>query len=103
MREGYSLFDLGNKSYLSFIDNLTEEAIKSNIDFVIYQRGREYYDKGQVKNVSFDSSGNIVSAIVKGGEKYSVRIFSENGEITGSCTCPYGDVCKHITAVLVDK
>ena len=103
MREGYFLFDLDNKSFLSFIDNLTGDAIKSNSDYVIYRRGREYYDKGLVKNVSFDSSGNTVSAIVTGGEKYSVRIFSENGEIKASCSCPYEDVCKHITAVLVDK
>ena len=77
MREGFSLFDLDNKSFLTFIDNLTEDEIKSNIDFVIYRRGREYYDKELVKNVSFDSAENTVSAIVKGGEKYSVRIFSE--------------------------
>ena len=51
--------------------------------------------------MSFDSAENTVSAIVKGGEKYKVRIFPENGEIIGSCTCPYEDVCKHITAVLI--
>ena len=101
MREGYSLFDLDNKSFLSFIDNLTGDAIKSNSDYVIYRRGREYFDNGLVKNVGFDNSGNTVSAIVLGGEKYSVRIFSKNGEIKGSCTCPYGDVCKHIIAVLI--
>jgi hypothetical protein len=56
MREGYYLFDLDNKSFLSYFDNLTEDAIKSNTDYVIYQRGREYYDNGLVKNVSFDST-----------------------------------------------
>ena len=101
MREEYFLFDLDNKSFLSFIDNLTEDAIKSNSDYVIYRRGREYYDKGLVKNVTFDNAENIVSAIVKGGEKYKVRIFPDNDEIKGSCTCPYEYVCKHITAVLI--
>lgn len=101
MREGYSLFDLGNKSFLSYIDNLTEDDIKSNSDYVIYLRGLEYYDKGLVKNVSFDNGENTVSAIVKGGEKYKVKIFPENDEIKVSCTCPYEDVCKHITAVLI--
>ena len=101
MRESYSLFDPDNKPFLSFIDNLTEDDIKSNSEYVIYHRGREYYDKGLVKNVSFDSAGNTISAIVKGGEKYNVRIFAENNEIKGSCTCPYEDVCKHITAVLI--
>ncbi len=101
MQEGYYLFDLDNKSFLSFIDNLTGDAIKSNSDYVIYKRGREYYDTGLVKNVSFDSAENTISAIVKGGEKYKVSIFPENGEIKGFCTCPYQDVCKHITAVLI--
>jgi len=59
MREGYHLFDLDNKSFLSSIGNLTEDAIKSNSEYVIYQRGREYYDRGLVKNVSFDRAGNI--------------------------------------------
>jgi hypothetical protein len=101
MRERYYLFDLDNKSFLSFIETLTVDEIKSNTDYIIYKRGRDYYDKRLVKNVSFDRSGNKVSAIVTGGEKYCVSIFSENGEIFGSCTCPYEDVCKHITAVLI--
>jgi hypothetical protein len=101
MREGYYIFDLGNKSFLSFIDNLTGDAIKSNSDYVIYKRGWDYYDSGLVTNVSFDSAENTISAIVKGGEKYKVIIFPENGEIKGFCTCPYQDLCKHITAVLI--
>jgi uncharacterized Zn finger protein len=44
---------------------------------------------------------DTVSAIVAGGEKYIVSIFSENGEIIGSCSCPYEDVRKHITALLI--
>lgn len=51
--------------------------------------------------MSFDSAENTVSAIVKGGEKYKVWIFPEKGEIKASCSCPYEDVCKHITAVLI--
>lgn len=57
MRAGYSLFDLDNKSFLSFIETLTVDEIKSNTDYIIYRRGREYYDKRLVKNVSFDRSG----------------------------------------------
>jgi uncharacterized Zn finger protein len=101
MQEEYYLFELDNKSFLSYIDNLTEDTIKSNSDYVIYRRGREYYDNGLVKNVSFDGAENTVSAIVIGGEKYKVKIFPENDEIKGSCTCQYEDVCKHITAVLI--
>jgi hypothetical protein len=101
MREGYYLFDLDNKSFLSFIETLTVDEIKSNTDYIIYKRGRDYYDKRLVKKVSFDRSANKVSAIVRGEEKYCVIIFSENGEIFGSCTSPYEDVCKHITAVLI--
>ncbi len=101
MREKYFLFDLDNNSFLSFINNLTEDDIKLNSDYVIYRRGREYYTRGLVKEVSFDTSQNTVSAIVKGGEKYSVRIFSEDDEVKGSCSCPYEDVCKHIIAVMI--
>lgn len=101
MAEGVTLFDLENKSFLSFVDNLTEDLITSNSDYVIYRRGRDYYAKGLVKNVNFDNSRNTVSAIVKGGEKYSVRIFLENNEVKGSCSCPYEDVCKHIIAVMI--
>lgn len=65
MREGYYLFDLDNKSFLSFIDNLTEDAIKSNSDYVIYWRAREYYDKRLVKNVD-RLSISFISRLYKG-------------------------------------
>ena len=35
MRERYFLFDLDSISFLSFIANLTEDAIKSNSDYLI--------------------------------------------------------------------
>jgi uncharacterized Zn finger protein len=72
----------------------------------ILTRGREYYRKGLVRNLSEQGNSNLLSysATVKGSDAYKVQLQVEvaTGEMTfHQCTCPYGgDVCKHVAAVL---
>jgi uncharacterized Zn finger protein len=43
-----------------------------------------------------------VEASVHGTSRYRVELWIEDGELTGSCTCPVGDrglFCKHCVAV----
>jgi uncharacterized Zn finger protein len=42
-----------------------------------------------------------LKAIVNGREDYSIIIVLGDGKVSGSCTCPYGDVCKHLVATLL--
>ncbi|MGZ8190180.1 MAG: DEAD/DEAH box helicase [Methylococcaceae bacterium] len=74
-----------------------------------YERGRIYYEKGMVTNVTVKSEGTLfvqLNATVKGTAsipyKQNIRIvwrpdFS-SAEIEGDCSCPVGYNCKHVAA-----
>ncbi|MCC4381378.1 DEAD/DEAH box helicase [Limosilactobacillus reuteri] len=69
----------------------------------IYERGRDYYYRGRVKNLIFDEDDNF-SAIVKGNRAYKVTGRYHNGKFSQlHCDCPYAQDnhrCKHMAAVL---
>lgn len=70
-----------------------------------YKRGLDYFKKGRVKNLTYNSSIQSFSASIKGGDAYDVRIFFfEDDDLEASCTCPAyltHYTCKHIAAVLL--
>ena len=69
----------------------------------ILERGQEYYDLGQVKELVEDC--NITRAEVSGSQAYRVEIQRAGERVTRmSCDCPYaagGENCKHMAAVLM--
>lgn len=69
----------------------------------ILQRGCDYFVDGLVGETEKTEYG--YRAFVYGTEKYEVRIFSDEDEISDmTCTCPYakdGNNCKHMAAVLI--
>jgi len=71
------------------------------LDYIL-ERGLDYFDKGQVENLSVVD--NCVSAVVRGTMDYKVVIeFGRNGPRDLYCSCPYAEErhsCKHMAAVL---
>jgi len=69
-------------------------------------RGKDYYENGMIDSLGKDASG-LFTGIVSGSSHrpYQVHVeLDEAGEVLDySCNCPYdyGDVCKHIVAVLL--
>ena len=74
-----------------------------------YERGKDYYAKGRVLNLSIVSQGTLfvqLSATVKGNDiipyKQNIRIIWRDDyravTITGNCSCPIGYNCKHVVA-----
>ena len=68
----------------------------------ILERGREYYECGQVEELAED--GPVSRARVSGSQLYRVEI-QRSGEyvVRMHCDCPYadgGENCKHMAAVL---
>jgi uncharacterized Zn finger protein len=39
---------------------------------------------------------------VLGSDRYATSVELENGELVATCTCPYGGVCKHAVAVVLE-
>lgn len=88
------------------MDNTTLKALEKNFEPVILQRGKAYYADDAVFDIQ--GTSNQIQAQVRGSGKtpYKVKLslvpnFSDNSlKFNGSCTCPYGDNCKHMAAVL---
>lgn len=69
----------------------------------IYERGKEYYKYDVIDNIKHDYP-DTWTAEVEGSNLYSVEIKLNGDEIVSwNCNCPYdyGDICKHVVAVLL--
>ncbi len=75
-----------------------------------YERGKRYFEKGQVLDVTVTSEGALfvqLNGTVKGTAsnpyKQNIRIVwrpdYSSAEIEGDCSCPIGYNCKHVAAV----
>lgn len=72
------------------------------VDDKVLSRGLSYFQNGHVTYCEEIAPG-VFEAVVEGTEDYEVRLtFRRNKLKEFSCTCPYdyGDMCKHIVAVL---
>ncbi|MCD6578895.1 SWIM zinc finger family protein [bacterium] len=81
---------------------LSKIFIKSLVDYpLIYERGVDYFESGMIKKVI--ELDNIIKAEVEGSSfnSYKVKIIFDDDKIHYSCSCPFGGVCKHIVAVLL--
>ncbi|MCK9397083.1 MAG: DEAD/DEAH box helicase [Methylobacter sp.] len=90
-----------------------KKLLRSDIRYecgdAFYERGRSYFEKGMVLNLSIKSEGTLfvqLNAAVKGSHKdpyrQNIRIVwrpdYSAAEIEGDCTCPVGYNCKHVAA-----
>ncbi|GGG52279.1 SWIM zinc finger family protein [Paenibacillus radicis (ex Gao et al. 2016)] len=74
-----------------------EQHFSEHLSDTIITRGWDYYRSGQVKNVKFASDDTLYGTVI-GSDVYAVVI--DAGKFRYStCTCPYGDYCKHMAAV----
>jgi uncharacterized Zn finger protein len=77
-------------------------AFETEIERKILDRGFDYYENNNVIDVENLGNGEF-SAVVEGSEDYEVFVEISKGKVVEhSCDCPYdwGDVCKHVVAVL---
>ncbi|MDD5277760.1 MAG: SNF2-related protein, partial [Methylovulum sp.] len=75
-----------------------------------YERGKRYFEKGQVLNLTITNEGALfvqINSTVNGTAsnpyKQNIRIVwrpdYSSAEIEGDCSCPIGYNCKHVAAV----
>ena len=89
-----------------FNENQIEEACGSTY----FLRGQKYWESGKVHRVQVDKipGGLLITSTVKGSgyNLYQqsidvVNLESDKIRITGFCSCPMYDNCKHVAAVLL--
>jgi superfamily II DNA or RNA helicase len=91
-----------------------KKLLRSDIRYecgdAFYERGRSYFEKDMVIDLTVKSEGALfvqLNAAVKGSHKdpyrQNIRIIwrpdYSAAEIEGDCTCPIGYNCKHVVAV----
>lgn len=81
---------------------LLEDEIRSMVYDGIFLRGKNYYESGYVVALE-QIEQNLVHAKVKGNHSspYKIELSLEDHALMGQCNCQYGDICKHIVAVLL--
>jgi len=80
--------------------NITAAALRRATDDRYYKRGEDYFRRELVYSLLTD--GDEIVAKVHGTRDYKVRLWAEDGEPAGECSCPMGDMgvfCKHMVAV----
>lgn len=80
---------------------LTWGDIKAWAGINITSRGQSYQRSHRVQELACTSKGELV-AWVRGTETYATLVDIEDEELTAACTCPYGGVCKHAVAVVLE-
>jgi superfamily II DNA or RNA helicase len=89
---------------------LSLSTIRHACSLSSYERGRDYYAKGQVVKLTVGSEGTLfvqINSSVKGSVKtpynQNIRIVwrpdYSAATIEGDCSCPVGFNCKHVAAV----
>src|SRR5438128_354235 len=82
---------------------LDEARLERTFGASTLAKAQEYVRKGRVMEAFVESSGNV-RGLVKGSDwkPYEQKITFDGSQIDGLCTCPVGENCKHIAAVLLD-
>ena len=76
-----------------YIDNLLKENAFISFTKPTFERGKDYYNNGNVEYFYIDN-GKLYAS-VSGREDYNVEL---NFKSLSSCDCPVGYFCKHIVA-----
>lgn len=79
--------------------NLTKARLRRAADGRSWERGVGYFEQGRAE-ILFEDDG-VIKAKVSGTRNYKVRLWVEDGEACGTCSCPMGNggvFCKHLVA-----
>ena len=79
-----------------------EKTIRNRSTEAVFERGRGYHDEGRIQRL--DRFDDLVTATVRGSNRYDVTVDGGGRRLDTRCICPYdgsGD-CKHIVAVLLE-
>ena len=97
----HTLFTTIQNSLPAFFRSLPADALRDCCSPSDYSLGKDYFEAKAVSQLIFNNEKTRLNAIVNGNDNYSVTIMLDKGKITGSCTCAYYDVCKHIVATML--
>lgn len=84
-----------------------KKLLKSNFSQTTIKKGEDYYKEGRVidfKVITEDESFIHLTSRVRGNYEdvyyQDIKIYLDEEFVEGECTCPVGEDCKHVVAVL---
>ncbi len=83
-----------------FANILHRDAMLALVGARTFERGEAYFREGRVSGLARQASS--LSAVVRGGAEYRVRVWVKDDALAYACTCPAGAdgaFCKHAVAV----
>ena len=97
----HTLFNTSKKNLHVFFSSLAADDIHDCCSLSVFHRGENYLESDAVYQATYNKEKTRLKAIVGGNEDYTVTVTLADGSVSGSCTCPYGDVCKHLIATML--
>lgn len=86
---------------IRFYESLTWDDLNVTFGASTVQRGRTYQRQGAVSRLGQTANAQLV-AWVRGAERYAAVVEIKSGELQGRCSCPVGQNCKHVVAVVLE-
>ena len=85
------------------LQDLNETYLRQFAGSTIFQRGKQYAERGMVSSLNYDAVSDSIQAEVTGNYgDYDVTVSTQSGQLSAECDCPYdGYPCKHIVATLL--
>jgi uncharacterized Zn finger protein len=85
------------KKAASMFQLITWDLLEEIASSRILLRGEDYYHSGAVSKITYHKQKDLVTARVRGGQRYIVTIEDVSIEPIFTCTCPYEavNICKH--------
>jgi len=97
----YTLFNTSKKSLHEFLNSISDDDVRDCCSLSVFRRAEEYYYAEHVYQASYNKEKTSLKALVSGNDDYTVTVLLADGKVSGSCTCPHDDICKHIVATLL--
>jgi len=76
--------------------------VLEDFDEIIVARGAVLMRERALRSVAWKVLGTVITAKVQGGSLYTTQLSFEDGGIETSCTCSYGEDCKHAAALILE-
>ncbi|TFV54441.1 helicase SNF2 [Geodermatophilus sp. DF01-2] len=85
------------------ISRLSDATIRDIVGADTYRRAVAYVRDERVSDITIQRGRGLLFATVQGTDQapYSVIVTFTDGWWYGECTCPVGEDCKHVTAVML--
>ena len=84
---------------------LTDSVIRRSVGHEVFRRGAAYASQGRVSDIAYSRThGQVVATVIgSAGRRYRTVAAYDAGSAQwwGDCSCPVGEDCKHVAAVLV--